>query len=90
MDDTKEKMIFLPYVDGAIFSYEHKLMKPDERIYKLLLEKYNLKSDECVFIDDRVENIDSGKRLGIHGIVFENYEQASKELEQLLFMENTK
>ena len=36
----------------TISAYEH-VIKPDEKIYRLLLERYNLNAEECFFIDDR-------------------------------------
>ena len=53
-------------------------------IYSLLLKRYGLNADECVFIDDLKENIEAAKALGIHGIVFETYEQAVRDLNELI------
>lgn len=83
-EQTKHKMRFLPYMDGVIFSYQYNVLKPDRKIYETLLEKYQLKAEECVFIDDRPENVEGAKQLGFHGIQFFNFEQASEKLNQLL------
>ena len=48
------------------------------------MDKFALKADECVFIDDREDNVETARRLGMKGIVFESYEQARGELEKLL------
>ena len=62
------KHAFFQYFDGKIISaYEH-VIKPDEKIYRLLLEKYNLVADECLFIDDMAGNIYAAKALGFHTI----------------------
>lgn len=74
---------FLPFVDGGIFSYKVKQIKPDAAIYNLLLEKYNLVPEECVFLDDIKNNVDGAFATGMHGIWFQNKEQAIKELEIL-------
>ena len=42
--------------------------KPDPRIYKALLDKYQLKAGESVFIDDLLENVQAAFRLGFAGI----------------------
>ena len=81
---TKHKLQFLSYLDGAIFSYQHKVIKPNKVIYEVLLNKYKLKAEECVFIDDRLENVEGAKALGFKGIQFKNYEQASTQLNTLL------
>lgn len=75
---------FIPYMDGGIFSYQVKLIKPDPEIYKVLLERFKLKADECVFFDDREENCETAKSLGIHAIIFKSKETAEEALEALL------
>ena len=71
-------------MDGVIVSYQYKVMKPDRSIYEILLNKYKLKAEECVFIDDRVENVEGAKKIGFYGIHFQSFEQASAELNELL------
>ena len=75
---------FLSLVDGGVISYEVQIVKPEPEIYKLLLEKYNLKAEECVFLDDRTDNIEAAEAFGIHGIVVKSYEQAVESLEKVL------
>lgn len=67
---TKDKLAFLEAFDGGIFSYEVKCIKPQEEIYRLLLERFNINPGETVFYDDRPENVDAAIRLGIKGVVF--------------------
>lgn len=74
---------FLPLVDGALFSYTVKTIKPEEAIYRILLERYRLKPDECVFLDDRQINVDGAERLGIRSICFRDLAQAKRQLGQL-------
>ena len=50
--------------DGGVASCEVHINKPDPRIYKALLAKYQLKAGESVFIDDRLENVQAAFRLG--------------------------
>ena len=78
------RLSFLPVVDGGGISYEVQIVKPEPAIYRKLLEKYNLSAEECVFLDDKAENIEAAKALGFHGIVVESYEQASEALIKLL------
>lgn len=80
----KGRLSFLPLVDGGVISYEVKIVKPEPGIYETLLEKYGLKAEECVFLDDRAENIAAARALGFHGIVVESYEQAKEELEKII------
>ena len=50
--------------DGGVASCEVKINKPDPRIYQALLDKYHLRADECIFIDDRAENLVAASALG--------------------------
>jgi putative hydrolase of the HAD superfamily len=84
LHEEKGKFTFIDKIDGKVVSGFIGMVKPDAEIYEHLMDKYGLKAKECVFIDDRDENIDSAKALGMMGIVFKNYNQASTELEDYL------
>lgn len=75
---------FLKDVDGMVISYQVEMVKPNPKIYQYLAEKYQIKPEEAVFLDDRKENVDGAAACGFSGIVFENYKQAREELERLL------
>lgn len=65
---------FLQEAKGKIISAKENCMKPESKIYTLLLEKYNLDPTDCFFIDDREENIHAAQHLGIEGHVFHSAE----------------
>ncbi|MDD5805455.1 HAD family hydrolase [Blautia sp. HCP3S3_H10_1] len=77
------QMPFLKNMDGVIFSCEVKQIKPDADIYETLLSRFGLKPEESVFLDDRPENCEAARALGIHAIQFHDLKQAAKELEKL-------
>ena len=81
--DCGEDLAFLSLTDGGILSWEEKVIKPDPAIYQLLLERYNLKPEECVFLDDTEKNVISARNMGMQSIVFQNKEQACMELRKL-------
>ena len=54
--------------DGGVASCEVHINKPDPRIYQALLDKYHLKAEECVFIDDRLENVQTAFSMGFAGV----------------------
>lgn len=84
LDHTRaNKMPFLKNMDGVIFSCEVKEIKPEPQIYRTLLTRFGLKPEESVFLDDRPENCEAARALGIHAIEFHNLKQAAKELEKL-------
>lgn len=74
---------FIPYMDGGILSYKEKLIKPMPEIYELLIRRYALVPQECVFLDDTQVNLDGAQKFGIHTILFQNKEQAMEELRKL-------
>ena len=71
-------------LDGYVVSGEEKLLKPDARLYRVLLNRYGLKAEECVFIDDNPNNTAGAEAVGIKGIVFRGVEQLRKQLDALL------
>ena len=66
---------FIPCMDGGVFSFQVKAVKPEPAIYRCLCEKYGLKPEECLFTDDVPENVKGAQRCGFQGIVFEGYEK---------------
>lgn len=75
---------FLRLADGKIISYEVGTIKPEKKIYELLLSKYNLIPQECIFIDDKEENIIAAKNLGINGIQFKDIKTTIKIFEEYI------
>ncbi|MBR6222045.1 MAG: HAD-IA family hydrolase [Lachnospiraceae bacterium] len=86
----KGQFDFIEYVDGAVVSYEYKLTKPDRRIYQTLLDKYSLDPSECIFLDDKPENVEAARNLGIKSILVRNQEQAKLDLDDTLSIMLTK
>ncbi len=82
-DECRDALGFLEIVDGAILSYREKVVKPDPAIYRLLLDRYGLKAEECVFFDDLERNVEAAKACGYESFVFTTQEQAIKDLESL-------
>ena len=65
---------------GGVYSYQEKLLKPDRRIYELIINKYNLDKDETIFFDDKQRNVDAACEFGIKGILFRTIEDIEKNL----------
>ena len=75
---------FLPLVDGAVFSFQEHVIKPDKKIFEIICERYDITPGEAVFLDDNEANVISSREFGLHTIHFKNYEQGRAELEELL------
>lgn len=72
------------YFDGQIISAHEHLIKPEEGIYRLLLDRYGLKPEDCLFIDDLEPNIRAAAALGIHTVHFADREKGYREIEEKL------
>lgn len=72
----------LDFFDGVVVSADVHTVKPDIKIYKHLLEKYSLKAEECLFIDDRADNVDGALKAGMKAVQFRNdFEEIKKSIE---------
>ena len=81
--DCAQALDFLPYTDGGILSYQVEVIKPMPEIYELLIKRYALVPEQCVFLDDTKVNLDGAEKFGIHTILFQNQAQAIEELRKL-------
>ena len=70
--DTKKQFSFLNIFDGLIISGAEKLIKPDPKIFHLACKRFNLIPENTIFIDDRIENIDSAFKLNFQTIHLTN------------------
>lgn len=78
-----ENLPFVQDMDGGIVSYMVHVNKPDKGIYEALFKKYDLNPSECLFFDDREENIEGAKKCGMDGIVVTSEEFLVEELKKL-------
>lgn len=74
---------FLDRFEGVVVSGRERLVKPDPRIYRVLLERYGLVPETAVYIDDNARNAEAATRLGLHGIHFTGAAALGRELERL-------
>jgi 2-haloacid dehalogenase len=61
---VRRKFPFFAKFDGYVFSYEHKSMKPDARLYECVEEATGRSGAAIIYIDDRAENIAAAKPRG--------------------------
>lgn len=81
---TMDQYDIFKLLDGYIVSSEVHKIKPEPDIYQCLFERFNLKPEECVFADDKEENVEASIKEGMPAIVFKNAEQFETELRKLL------
>lgn len=78
----KDLRVIFDIADGAVYSYEVGAIKPEPAIYQVLLNKYNLRPEECLFFDNHQEMIDGAKAVGIDGILYRNHDKVVHELKR--------
>ncbi len=77
------KYQILDLFDEVFISSEQQVKKPDKSAFVKILHHLKVEASSVIFIDDRLENVEAGKRHGIHSIQFFNVSQLDKELKQL-------
>jgi epoxide hydrolase-like predicted phosphatase len=70
--------------DALVLSSEVGITKPDPKIYHMALDKFKVKPEEAVFVDDIPANIEAARALGLQGVLFQSTEQTLKKLKELL------
>ncbi len=71
-------------VDWIIISAEVGCAKPQERIYRIALDKLGVQPEEAIFLDDMPENVQAAKAIGMMGLQFVSTKQAIREIESAL------
>lgn len=79
---AREAAFFAPFRD-VVVSGDEKLVKPDAAIYRLALERFGLRAEEAVFIDDNAANVAGANAVGIHGLLFTGEPQLRADLKEL-------
>jgi len=80
---AQNRFDFLAEFDGIVVSGEEGVIKPDPRIFRILLDRYDIPAHAAVFIDDNPANAEAATNLGIHGIHFRSPQQLRRELVEL-------
>ena len=78
--ECADELDYIKKADGAVISYMIKMIKPDPEIYRYLLDTYDIKPEEAVFIDDTEKNLAAARAFGINTILFTGKEDADRAL----------
>lgn len=70
LDEYFDKFEISKYFDGRVVSAFINRVKPEKDIYDYLINTYNLKKEECIFMDDAINNVDGAIFNGIKALVF--------------------
>ena len=78
---AKEEAFFRRFRDIVVSGAE-KMLKPDPAIYFLALDRFGLRPDEALFIDDRLINVEGAEAVGMHAHLFEGADGLRARLEE--------
>src|SRR3546814_15958628 len=79
---AREAALFAPFRDILVSGAE-KLVKPDPAIYRLALDRFGLRAEEALFVDDREDNILAAEAEGMRGHLFRDAIALREELVEL-------
>ena len=75
-----ERYSFLSWFDGYVISGLEGVAKPDERIFRRLLDRYRLEASRTLLIDDSAANVDGARHVGMRALLFETADQLRERL----------
>jgi 2-haloacid dehalogenase len=82
-DIVRHRYEFFNIFEDIVVSGEVKLVKPDPAIFRLLLQKIDQQPEECLLVDDTLNNIQAAQKMGFFTIHFTSPSQLELELRQL-------
>ena len=77
--DSNKKLGFRKYFKNVLNTWELRLPKASEKTCRYIFKKFNIKPDEVIYIDDKEQNLEAAKKLGVHTILYKNFSQFKKE-----------
>ena len=78
--EARERFGILQMIERYVVSGAEGYVKPDPRLFQVLLDRYHLRAEDCTFVDDNPDNVAAAQRMGMRGIVFTNAENLKKQL----------
>ena len=84
--DWLEQQLFWRFFSGKVVSARVRMIKPEPDIYRYLLVSFDLKADECLFIDDSPANVAAAEALGIRGMLFTDAHSCRRQLVSLGYL----
>ena len=78
--EARNHFWILQMIDRYVVSGAERLVKPDHRLFKVLLDRYHLQAEDCTFVDDNPANVEAARQMGMQGIVFTGADDLRKQL----------
>jgi 2-haloacid dehalogenase len=77
---ARERFEFLSWFDGVLVSGEERMIKPDPRFFRLLLERFGLAPEATFYVDDSEPNVAAARALGLDAVRFTGPDRLRREL----------
>jgi len=77
---ARERFEFLGWFDGVVVSGEERIVKPDPRIFRLLLDRFGLDPAATVYVDDSPANVAAALELGLDAVRFRDPDRLRRDL----------
>jgi 2-haloacid dehalogenase len=84
-----ERFEFLQWFRGILISGDVELVKPDPRIFRHFLSRFEVNPRAAVYIDDNLPNVEAAAAMGMHGIHFTDPSRLRSELLQLGLLDDS-
>jgi 2-haloacid dehalogenase len=83
---AERRFDFLAWFRGIVVSGHERVIKPDPRLYRILLDRYGVAPEAAIYIDDNPKNAAAAATLGLHGIHFTDPPALRRELAALALL----
>jgi HAD superfamily hydrolase (TIGR01509 family) len=67
-----------------LYSWQVEMLKPNKEIYELALRELNVKSEEVIFIDDKIGHLEGARKSGMRTILFNETHEAIEEIRGII------
>jgi 2-haloacid dehalogenase len=78
---TRGRFEFLDWFGGVVVSGEERVIKPDQRIFRVLIDRFGLDPETTLFVDDSEANVAAARALGFDAVRFTGPERLRRDLE---------
>lgn len=82
-ETARERFGFLRWFDGIVVSGQERVIKPDPRIFRVLIERYALDPARSAYIDDMARNVEAAAAAGLRAVLFTDAAALRKDLAAL-------
>ncbi len=83
--ESRERFPFLNSFDGIVVSGDEGLLKPDREIFELFFDRYEVRPESAVFVDDSLHNVEGARAVGMQALHFSSPETLARDLRGLGF-----